>query len=164
MERLLNKEDYEYNFELLKPKQFEIWAKVDSMGRNIVYWDNEYKISIDSFQKPSLVNLYYNSNGRDIKVGELICIDKYFISKNNHTPYKYLSMKYVKVDTKHKGRGLSYRMVNSLLSVLNEEIKGIITNFDQRDKNSSVVKMFHNLGAFRNEFGYLEIQNPKRNE
>ena len=73
-------------------------------------------------------------------------------------------MKYVKVDTKHKGRGLSYRMVNSLLSVLNEEIKGIITNFDQRDKNSSVVKMFHNLGAFRNEFGYLEIQNPKRNE
>jgi hypothetical protein len=164
MVRLLNKEDYEYNFELFKEKQFEIWAKVDSMGRNIVYCDNEYKISIDSFDKPSLVNLYYNYKGRDVKVGELICFDKYFISKNNQTTFKFISMKYVTVQDKHKGRGLSYRMVNSLLSILNKEIKGIITNFDQRNKNSSIVKMFNNLGAFRNEFGYLEIQNPKRNE
>jgi len=157
MEQLLNKEDYEYNFEFFKPKQFEIWAKVDSMGRNIIYQDENYKISIDSFVNPTYLTLYYSKIGRDFKVGELICTDKYFKSG------RYITMKYVSVQNNHKGRGLSYRMVNSLLSILDTEIQGIITNFEQRDKNSPIVKMFCNLGAFKNELGYLEIKNPKNN-
>jgi len=163
MVQLLNKQDYEYSFELLNPKQFEIWAKVDSMGRNIIYQDAEYKISIDSFENPKYLKLYFNKNGRDLKVGELICSDKYFNSTNGEKPVRYISMKYVFVNDNHKGRGFSYRMVNSLLSVLNDEIDGIITNFDNRNKNSSIVKMFSNLGAFKNGYGYLEIKNPKKN-
>ena len=67
--------------------------------------------------------------------GQISCSDKYFNISNSQKTIRYISMKYVFVNDNHKGRGFSYRMVNSLLSVLNEDTQGIITNFDKRNKN-----------------------------
>jgi hypothetical protein len=157
VQKLNKKADYEYSFELLKPKSFEIWARVDSMGRNIIYQDSEYKISIDNYIRPTLLKLYYNKKGRDMKVGELVCNEK------NHLGKSYVSLKYIDIQDNHKGKGFSFRMINSLLSILNCNIEGIITNFDSRKNSSSILKLFTTLGGYKNDFGYLQIKNPKHN-
>lgn len=157
-QKLNKKSDYEYSFELLKPKSFEIWARVDSMGRNVIYQDSEYKISIDNYIKPTLLKLYYNKKGKDMKVGELVCNEKIHLGKN------YISLKYIDIQDNHKGKGFSFRMTNALLSILNFNIEGIITNFDSRQNSSSILKLFTTLGGYKNDFGYLQIKNPKHND
>jgi len=88
-------------------------------------------------------------------VGELICTIKKIFGR------KYIVLNYVTVDTKHRGGGYSYRMMNCLLSVLNNDIEGVLTNYSRRINKKPMKKFFECLGGFKNELGYLEIKNPK---
>jgi len=54
-------------------------------------------------------------------------------------------------------------MMNCLLSILNPNIKGLITNINDRLNVKPMFKFFNELGGYKNDFGYLEILNPKRN-
>jgi hypothetical protein len=115
------KRDYEYAIEIIKPQRLEIFATTDFLGRNIIFQDEKYKITLDSFEEPSVIKLLYKSENRDIKVGELICSKKTYFNND------YFYINYVTVSDKHKGAGYSYRMMNCLLSILNPNIKGLIT-------------------------------------
>ena len=55
-------------------------------------------------------------------------------------------------------------MNQSYQDFLNDNIKGIITNFDSRQNSSSILKLFTTLGGYKNDFGYLQIKNPKHND
>jgi hypothetical protein len=151
------KRDYEYGIEISKPKKFEIFANIDFFGRNIIFQDENYKISIDNFEEPNLIKLLYKSDNRDIKVGELVCTKKTYFNND------YIYINYVNVSDKHKGAGYSYRMMNCLLSILNPNIKGILSCYKDRIEKKPMVKLFSELGGYVNGFGYIEILNPKIN-
>ena len=53
-------------------------------------------------------------------------------------------------------------MINSLLSILNDNIEGIVTNYKLRQNRKSMKRFFEYLGGFINDFNYLEIKNPKK--
>lgn len=152
----LKKRDYEFSPELLKPKGFELWAKVDSVGRKLIWQDSNYKIAVDSYLHPNVLRLITDATIGEKKVGELVCNEKNIFGK------KYISLTYVNVDNEHKGAGYSFKMMNCLIAILSEDIEGIITNFENRINPKPVKKLFKTLGGFKNSFGYLEIKNPKR--
>lgn len=152
----LKKRDYEYSHELIKPKVFELWANVDSFGRKLIYNDSEYKISVDSYSNPRILRLFTKATKGDKKVGELVCFRKTFYGKN------YVSMKYVKIDSEHRGQGYSYKMINCLLAILDEEVEGLITAYKSRYNQKPMYQLFVSLGGYINEFEYLEIRNPKK--
>lgn len=156
MLKLSGKKDWEMNPLIISPKNCEIWANVDIVGRNVVYRDSNYKVVVDSFNKPQIVRLFTQATINEKKVGELICSEKMYFGK------KYLFMNYVKIDDNHKGGGYSYRMMNSLLSILQDDVQGIITLYKQRSNYKEMYNYFSVLGGFVNEFGYLEIRNPKK--
>lgn len=156
MVEVLKKRDYEFSPELLKPKGFELWAKVDSLGRKLIWQDSNYKISVDSYSHPTVFRLLTKATKGEKKIGELVCSEKTMFGK------KYISLNYVNVFDEHKGAGYSFKMMNCLISMLSEDIEGIITNFDNRIDPKPVKKLFTSLGGFKNSFGYLEIKNPKR--
>ena len=151
------KRDYEYAIDIIKPKRLEIFANVDFLGRNIIFQDEKYKITLDNFEEPSVLKLLYKSENRDIKVGELVCSKKTYFNND------YFYINYVTVSDKHKGAGYSYRMMNCLLSILNPDIKGLITTIKNRVDVKPILKLFNELGGYKNDFGYLEILNPKKN-
>jgi len=101
--------------------------------------------------------LLYKSENRDIKVGELVCSKKTYFNND------YFYINYVVVSDKHKGSGYSYRMMNCLLSILNPNIKGLIVNIKDRLEVKPMIKLFTELGGYKNGFGYMEILNPKKN-
>lgn len=151
------KRDYEYAIEIIKPQRLEIFANIDFLGRNIIFQDEKYKITIDNFDEPSVLKLLYKSENRDIKVGELVCSKKTYFNND------YFYINYVVVSDKHKGSGYSYRMMNCLLSILNPSIKGLIVNIKDRLQVKPMIKLFTELGGYKNGFGYMEILNPKKN-
>lgn len=141
-------------------ENLEIWAKTDFMGRNIIYQDESYKISINSFLKPKVVNLFKTSFPSEKKVGELVLFEKY------HNNKQYLIIKYVTLDISTDNENYNYyysRMINSVLSILPKNIDGILINFDDRINKKEIVNLFSELGGYNNNFGYLQIKNPKLN-
>jgi len=155
MERQLRKPDWEYSPEIVARKNCEIWANVDFFGRNVIYRDSNYKIVVDSFNKPQVVRLFTNATINEKKVGELIVTHKEYKGK------KYIYLNYISISDKYKGGAYSFRMINSLLSILNHDIEGIVTNYELRNKKSAMKTFFQYLGGFVNDFNYLEIKNPK---
>lgn len=148
--------DYEYSPEILRQKPFELWAKVDSLGRKLIWQDENYKIIVDCYENPTLVSLYTEATIGERKVGELICSESEYFGK------KYIRLHFLDIERKHKGAGYSYKMMNCLLSILPENIEGIITNYSDRLNPEPIKKLFTNLAGFVNDFGYLEIRNPKK--
>lgn len=155
MEQRLKKPDWEYSPEIIKAKNCEFWSNVDSLGKNVIYQDTDYKIVVDSFNNPSLIKLYKKRKYNEKKVGEIICSKKTYSNKD------YIYLNYINIVDEYKGGAYSYRMVNSLLSILNKNIEGIVTNYEVRKNKKSMKLFFNNLGGYLNEFGYLEIKNPK---
>lgn len=155
MEQQLRKPDWEYSPEIVSQKNCEIWANVDFFGRNVIYRDSNYKIVVDSFNKPQIVRLFTNAVINEKKVGELVCTHKQYKGKN------YIYLNYIYIQDKYKGGAYSFRMINSLLSILNEDIEGIVTNYKVRQNRKSMQKFFEYLGGYINDFDYLEIKNPK---
>jgi len=153
----LRKRDLEYNFKITLQKDCEIWASVDCIGRKVIFKDSNYKITVDNYEKPSVLRLFFKStvNQNFIKVGELVCTEKKIFSRN------YIFLNYVDVENNHRGGGYSHRMMNCLLSILNKDVEGILTNYSQRLNKKPMLKFFNSLGGFKNELGYLEIKNPK---
>lgn len=154
----LNKRDYEFSPELLKPKNFELWAKVDSVGRKIIWRDSDYKISVDSYSSPSVLRIFTEATIGEKKVGELVCARKEYFGK------QYICLTYVKINAPHKGAGFSFKMLNCLLAILDENIQGVITPYKKRNSPKLIYGLFEPLGGFVNDFGYLELTNPKRNK
>jgi len=155
MEQQLRKPDWEYSPEIVASKNCEIWANVDYFGRNVIYRDSKYKIVVNSFNKPEIIRLFTNATINEKKIGELICTHKTYNGK------KYVYLNYINIEDKHKGGAYSYRMINSLLSILKDDIEGIVTNYKIRQNHKPMKKFFDYLGGFVNEFNYLEIKNPK---
>lgn len=155
MERQLKKPDWEYSPEIISFKNCEIWANVDSFGRNVIYRDCKFKIVVDSFNKPQVVRLFTNASINEKKVGEIVVTHKEVNNKN------YVYVNYTYIQDNYKGGAYSFRMLNSLLSILNENIEGILCNYEVRKNRKSMKTYFEYLGGFINDFGYLEIKNPK---
>jgi hypothetical protein len=151
----LGKRDYEYSPEMLRQKPFELWAKVDSLGRKLIWHDTRYKIVVDCYENPTLLRLFTEATIGEKKVGELICSEAEYFGK------KYTRLYYVNIDKLHKGAGYSYKMMNCLIAILPQHIEGIITQYTDRIEPEPVKKLFTNLAGFVNDFGYLEIKNPK---
>jgi hypothetical protein len=89
-------------------------------------------------------------------VGELLCTPKERFGK------KYIYLKFVRVDDDHKGSGYSFKMLNCLLAMLPSDTEGIISNFTSRNNPKPILNLFKTLGGFKNDFGYIELKNPKR--
>ena len=149
------KPDWEFSPEIVSAKNCEIWANVDSFGRNVIYRDSKYKIVVDSFNNPQVVRLFTNAIIHEKKVGELVCSLKTYNRK------QYIYLNYISIFDNYKGGAYSFRMINSLISILNKNIEGLVTNYKVRQNHTSMRKFFESLGGFVNEFGYLEIKNPK---
>lgn len=151
----LKKRDIEYNPLIAQHRPFEIWSTVDSLGRKIIWNDGVYKIAVDSYKSPTLLRLFAPATKGEKVVGELICSSKELFGK------KYIYLNFVTVDSNHRGQAYSHRMVNCLLSILNNDIEGIITNYESRKNPKPMRTFFEALGGFINTNGYLEIKNPK---
>lgn len=153
-----SKKDWIINPKIISKKDCEIWANTDSLGRNVIYRDSNYKIVVDSFNEPKVVRLLTQSTTlTEKKVGELVCFEKKIFDKS------YMYLKYISIEDAHNGCSYSYRMINSLISILNKSIYGLITPYKQRINHKDFYILFSNLGGYVNDFGYLEIKNPKNN-
>lgn len=141
----------------ITPKQFELWSKVDSLGRKIIWTDSDYRIAVNCYSNPTVFRLYGKAIYGEKKVGEMVCSNKSFFGEN------YLVLKYIKLEPHHIKDGYEFRLINSLLSILSDDIKGLITNYKNRSNPKPVQRLFEELGGYKNSFGYMEILNPKRN-
>ena len=155
MLKVFGRKDWEINPLISSMKNCEIWANVDMVGRNVIYRDSNYKIVVDSFNNPSVVRLFTQATINEKKVGELVCSKKTYFGKD------YLFLNYIDINDDHKGGAYSYRMMNSLISILKEDIYGVVTLYKERKNHKEMFNFFSSLGGFVNDFGYLEIRNPK---
>jgi hypothetical protein len=155
--RLNSKRDYEFSPIIIRDKNFELCARVDSFGRKLIWKDSHFAIEVDSFDNPTLLKLITTGIIGERKVGELLCSLKDYFGKT------YMYIHYVDVHRLHVGAGYSFTMMNCLLFILDKNVEGLITNYNDRQNPKPIKKMFMVLGGFVNDYGYLEIKNPKKN-
>tara|TARA_B110000503_G_C7101383_1_gene393936 strand:+ start:805 stop:1281 length:477 start_codon:yes stop_codon:yes gene_type:complete len=149
------KKDLDYSPSIILGRSGSISAYIDDFGNKILYSDNEYQITCNSFTTPEWVKLWSLSHDNKNLVGELLCRTKMLFNA------KYVSVIDISIDAEHRGKGFSYRLYNSLLSNLPIDYRGMVDNYKDKTNKKRAFKIFKNLGGFLNTSGYLEIPNPK---
>jgi len=112
--------------------------RVDENGRNIVWENDNYMISVNDPENATYIVLW--NNGK--KVGEL------FTTKGrNSATNGYLSVQNIEIDKQHRGKGLSSKMYDALLNHLGEKYKGISSENEQRVNKKQVPQIWKRLNA-----------------
>lgn len=153
-----HKNDLDVSPEILLGRMGNITAYIDEYLNRILWKDDEYLITCNSFTSPQWLKLWHLSPLNQNLIGELLCKEKPCFNQ------KYISIINIEIDKEHRGKGFSYRMYNSLLSNLPKDVNGIIANHKIRTNKKRAYKIFTNLGGYLNSNGYLVIPNPKNTQ
>jgi ribosomal protein S18 acetylase RimI-like enzyme len=115
--------------------------RVDEHGKNIV-WENEnYFIAFShGDRKRYYISLWDKSTGKN--VGEL-----YGSVENKGVPEDFVSVDNVKIDPKHRGKGLAIEMYRALIDFTDENIKGISSYLPDRINKKQVPGIWGKLGG-----------------
>jgi predicted GNAT family acetyltransferase len=115
--------------------------RTDEHGRNIVWENGDYEISFShGSRRHYYIALWDKSTGK--KVGEL-----YASLENKDVPDGYLSVDNVKIDKKHRGKGLSKEMYQAVIDFSDEAVKGISSYLPDRINEKQVPRIWNRLGG-----------------
>jgi len=124
----------------------------DNHGKNIVYDDDIYKISVDDVDDATYVILWYNNQ----RVGTL-SVSKTNINDNGRNG-KYLSIRSIEIDSKHRNKGYGTKMYKALFDFSNRDIKGLVSYLPNRSNKKQVPKIYKKFdGSSTKETDYQFI-------
>jgi len=148
--------------ENIRPNKNRKVLFVDEYGKNIVYEYGDYRIAVDDPEDARYITLWYNNGKKWERVGFLDAwkTDMSFKDRNG----KYLSIKNINIDTKHRGKGYGEKMYITLIDFSSNDTKGIFSYLPNRSNKKQVPSIYRSLGSDKSENDYQFIDFVKENK
>ena len=127
---------------------------VDEHGKNIVYETGDYKIAVDDPENARYITLWCEGERR--KVGFLDAWESEMSFKGRNG--KYLSIKNINIEPKHRGRGFGKKMYQALIDFSSDDIKGIFSYLPNRNNKKQVPNIYRNMGSkTENDYEFIDF-------
>lgn len=131
---------------------------VDEHSKNIVYDNGSYRIAVNDVNNANYITLWYLNNNDWKKVGTLDASTNDINVKDRNG--KYLSIRTVDIDKKHRGLGYGYKLYKALFDFSNDDIKGIYSYLPNRANKKQVPKIYKRFGSDNNEdYDFIDFEN-----
>ncbi len=120
----------------------------DEHGKNIVFDNNEYKISVNNPDDATFIALWHGGK----KVGAM-----YLGYGRTSDTTGYSSVRSVDIDRKHQGQGMGKQMYRVALQYVHAKYKGIGSEHSDRINKRQVPTILKRLGGKEHESGDITI-------
>jgi len=123
----------------------------ESTGKNIVYDNDGYQITVDDINDAQYVVLWYDGD----KVGNL-SVDSTRLKLSNDNDFnRYLKVSHVFIQSPHRGNGFGLLLYKTLLQYCADNVKGIISHGPNRSNKKQIPKIYKKLGGYEDNDWYV---------
>lgn len=128
----------------------------DEHGKNIVYDNGTYKISVNDPHDANYIALWHENKA----------VGKMYLGHGRTSDTKgYATVRSVDIDKKHQGQGMGRQMYNVAMKYVHDKYKGIGSEHPDRANKKQVPSIFRKLGGVNHESGDITVdRKPNINE